>query len=285
MNLSQVAMSRQRLKFDFSDTDFEKVAMVARREFGLSLAITKKEMVRGRLAKRLQATGLTYIDDYLALIDHVDGTKERNELLSVLTTNLTHFFRENHHFDLLRDTILPRLLKSARSGKRVRIWSAGCSSGEEPYSIAMTVLDLCPEAAELDVKILATDIDPEILKRARSGVYSDEEVAPIAPALKQKHLEQIKNSRGTFKVGPGPRSLISFGELNLIKRLPFSGPIDVIFCRNVAIYFDDETQQTLWGTFAKTLTDNGYLIIGHSERISGSIRSKFESVATTAYRK
>lgn len=281
----RVSISQQRPKFDFSDNDFEKVALMARREFGLSLAITKKEMVRGRLAKRLQATGLCCIDDYLSLIEHVDGTQERNELLSVLTTNLTHFFRENHHFELLRETILPPLIKSARSGKRVRIWSAGCSSGQEPYSIAMTVLELCPKAADLDIKILATDIDPEILKRARSGIYSDEEIAPIPPVLKQEYLDQIKASTGKFKVGPGPRSLISFGELNLINRLPFNGPIDVIFCRNVAIYFDDETQKTLWETFAKILTDRGYLIIGHSERISGSIRSKFESVATTAYRK
>lgn len=268
----------------FSDSDFRSIAAIAQDQFGLNLAESKKPLVYSRLSKRLKAHKLSSFPEYLKLLERNDAADERLELISALTTNVTSFFRENHHFETLKAECLPPLLKGAKDRQRVRMWSAGCSSGQEPYSIAMCVLDQFPEAAKHDVRILATDIDPQIVKKARAGTYPEEEMTGIPLSLQGKWIQK-PDGTGRIAMGEPLRQLITFGELNLMEAWPFKGPFDVIFCRNVAIYFNQKTQQKLWQRFCQMLAPGGYLFIGHSERITGPATQELSGVGITSYRK
>lgn len=264
-----------------SVSEFSAIAEYAKQTFGLHLPDSKREMVFARLIKRLRRVGINDFATYLAYVKQEANAQERSEFLSSLTTNVTQFFRENHHFEYLRNTALPPLIAKARIGHRIRIWSAGCSAGQEAYSLAMTMLDICPEARQLDIKILATDIDPRILETAKAGRYPIDERAAIP-----QHMHKLANSPtepGFFLMGDEVRELISFAELNLIADWPMRGTFDVIFCRNVAIYFDAETQSRLWGRFTNQLSDGGYLMIGHSERLSGAATQLLRNIGITAY--
>lgn len=266
----------------FTDADFAAIARHAYDDFGLHLPAGKRDLVYSRLIKRLRALNLPDFKSYCALLD-TNRSGERMQMLSALTTNVTHFFRENHHFQTLRETVLPPLIKSARSGGRVRIWSAGCSAGQEPYSLAMTVLDLCPEAARLDLRILASDVDPEILAKATEGIYPMDEQSEIHETLRARFTAPAAQSRPSFAITEAPRELISFRQLNLMDDWPMRGRFDVIFCRNVAIYFDRPTQQRLWMRFAGLLAEDGYLFIGHSEHVSGAASDLLETAGVTSY--
>ena len=266
----------------FSDEEFRALAALARAEFGLSLAESKKPLVYSRLSRRLKARGVAGFADYLRLLTQPGEENEKLELISALTTNVTSFFRESHHFDLLRRAAAESLVPRARAGGRVRIWSAACSSGQEPYSIALTLLELCPEAPKLDIRILATDIDPAIVRRAQAAVYAAEELASIPQDLRGSH---VVAGNGDFSIAEKVKSLVTFAELNLISTWPFKGPFDAIFCRNVAIYFDQDTQRGLWQALSDKLGPDGLLFIGHSERISGPALTGLESVGVTSYRK
>lgn len=263
----------------FTDADFAAIAKRAQADFGLHLPESKKDLVYSRLSKRLRQLGLQDFRAYCALLEGPDAGDERTQMLSALTTNVTQFFREAHHFGMLRDTVLPPLVKAAREKRRVRIWSAGCSAGQEPYSIAFTLLDLCPEAAKLDIRILATDVDPQILARAEAGVYPAEE----RKALPEAARRLIDPVDGGFSIGAKAREIIRFGELNLMFDWPMRGNFDIIFCRNVAIYFDKPTQARLWQRFAGLIPAGGHLFIGHSERVAGPAEAAFRSIGVTAY--
>ncbi len=267
----------------FTDADFGMIAQRAHREFGLHLPDSKKELVYSRLLRRLRELGLPDFRAYCAVIEGPDGEGERLRMLSALTTNVTQFMREEHHFRMLRDSVLPPLVERARAGGRARIWSAGCSAGQEPYSIAFTLLSVCPEAPKLDLRILATDVDPDILSRARQGIYRIDELPSIPEPARSQHLA-VTRGAATFSIAAAPRALIRFGELNLIQPWPMRGPFDVIFCRNVVIYFDKPTQERLWQRFATLLSPGGHLFIGHSERVSGAAAALFRSVGITVYR-
>lgn len=273
---------RSRERLQFTDADFAVIADLAMRDFGLHLTLAKRDLVYSRLLKRLRSLGLEHFRDYCSLLTSPQGEDERMAMLSALTTNVTHFFREDHHFKLLRDVALPPLIKLAREGGRVRIWSAGCSAGQEPYSLAFTVLNLCPEAAKLNLRILATDVDSEILAKAKAGIYPEEERKAIPDALR-KFIEPAKS--GYFSIGAAARELITFGRLNLIENWPISGPFQVIFCRNVAIYFDKPTQARLWARFGELMSHQGHLCIGHSERVAGPAEQMFRAVGVTAYQR
>ena len=262
--------------------DFAIIAELAMRDFGLYLTPAKRELVYSRLLKRLNHTGFDQFHDYCHFVQTPGGAEERQAMLSALTTNVTHFFREGHHFTLLRDKVLPTLIDAARKGGKVRLWSAACSAGQEPYSLAFTVLDLCPEAARLNLRILATDVDPQILQRAQAGIYPMEELKAI-PEPARRHIEM--QDAKSFGIGPKARELITFGNLNLIEAWPVKGPFDVIFCRNVAIYFDKPTQSRLWARFADLLNPGGHLCIGHSERVAGPAEHKLRTAGVTAYRR
>lgn len=268
-------------EFSFTDDDFRALARLARAEFGLSLSESKKPLVYSRLARRLRARNIARFQDYMDLLGKSDEAEERLELISALTTNVTSFFREKHHFETLRSQLAPALEKQSR----VRIWSAGCSSGQEPFSIAMTLLDVLPDSARTNVRILATDIDPAVVRRARAGQYPREEAESIPPDLRKSWTKPVAGPSGTFEMNDQTRKLISFAELNLIEPWPFHGPFDAIFCRNVAIYFDQETQQTLWNRFAEMLREGGFLFIGHSERVTGPALQALTTAGVTTYRK
>jgi chemotaxis protein methyltransferase CheR len=276
---------RPQSDYAFSDTDFTTIAKRAYKEFGLHLPDTKKDLVYSRLIKRLRHLGLHDFRSYCALLDSAEGAAEQTELLSALTTNVTHFFRESHHFRMLRETVLPPLLQAARQGARVRLWSAGCSAGQEPYSLAFTILALCPDVTKFDLRILATDIDPVILRKAKRGVYPQAEIKAIPESARSKFIDLDSQDIGSFSIGKKARDLVRFGELNLMREWPMRGAFDVIFCRNVAIYFDKETQARLWHRFNTLLVDGGYLFIGHSERVSGPSEPLFQTVGITTYQK
>lgn len=270
------------LNLAFSDDEFALVSSYAHKAFGLHLPASKKDMVYARLIKRLRTLGLNDFGCYMRYVSSGQSQGECAEFLSALTTNVTQFFREKHHFDMLKTRVLPSLLRKARAGGKVRLWSAGCSAGQEAYSIALTLLEQYPDAGNLDIKILATDIDSQIITRAQTGAYPIQERVAI-PADLQKYLDLPLNTAADFSFAPEVRNLISFAELNLIADWPMKGQFDVIFCRNVAIYFDAETQTRLWQRFADILPSNGYLFIGHSERVAGSASGAMNSVGVTAY--
>jgi chemotaxis protein methyltransferase CheR len=250
-------------EFPFTIDDFRDIAATLYADSGIHLQEAKATLVYSRLAKRLRKLGLASFSEYRALLHGPEGEGERPALLSALTTNVTRFFREPHHFDALRRQVRDVLAPAARGGGRVRVWSAGCSLGHEPWSIAMSLLAELPEAPDLDVRILATDIDPQVVDRARQATYSAEDVEPVPAELAARCL--IK-SGDQVRVADAARKLVSFGVLNLHAAWPMKGAFDVIFCRNVAIYFDDQTQARLWSRFAERLTPQGRLYIGHSER-------------------
>ena len=268
----------------FSDSDFRVLASLAKTQFGLNLADSKKPLVYSRLSKRLKARSVSGFPEYLSLLENLGEENEKFELISALTTNVTSFFRESHHFDTLRDEILPTVMEQANQGKKVRFWSAGCSAGPEPYSIAMTLLDKFPQAAHLDVKILATDIDPKIVAKARIGQYSIEDLDGIPQSFRSKWATKT-DSNSRFEISNEVRNIITFNELNLISDWPMKGMFDAIFCRNVAIYFDQSTQQLLWKRFCHFLRPHGVLFIGHSERVTGPATSMLEGIGITSYRK
>ena len=267
----------------FSEADFARIAAFAHREFGLNLQASKKDLVYSRLIKRLRALGLADFDSYCRLIETADGAQEREALTSALTTNVTHFFREGHHFELLANLAVKPQLAALKAGRRLRLWSAGCSAGMEPYSIAMTLLDALPEAAQLNIRILATDVDRAILDRAQAALYAGEETRPIPDRMKPQAIARAPD--GQMRILPKITQMVRFAELNLMQDWPVRGPFDAIFCRNVAIYFDKPTQARLWQRFATLLAPDGLLFIGHSERLNGPAEATFTSVGVTAYRK
>ncbi len=273
-------------EFVFTADDFRQIAAMLYGDAGIALPEAKATLVYSRLAKRLRALGLESFRDYCALIAGSEGLDERQRMLTALTTNVTRFFREPHHFDHLRDKVLPALAAEAKRGGRVRLWSAACSSGEEAYSMALTVLEVLPEAASLDFKILATDIDREMIARARNGIYGDSAVAPIPAEMRRRWLEAATGQHGerAWSLAPEARELITFREHNLIGDWPMRGPFQAIFCRNVAIYFEEATQAKVWGRFAPLLAPGGRLYIGHSERVMGEAAKRLATDGVTTYR-
>ena len=272
-------------EFEFSSGDFEFIANFAQSEFGISLPSSKHLMVYSRISRRMRSLGLVDFMSYKTLIESDETKTEKLELLSALTTNVTHFFRERHHFEFLKTNILPDLIFKAQNGGRIRIWSAGCSTGQEPYSIALSILELCPNAAELNIKILATDIDPKVVDQARSGRFEEHMVEKIPTKLRDSYFRNCDSRKESLEVTAELSALVSFGILNLTRSLPISGPLDVIFCRNVVIYFDKNTQKKVWEQIANVLARNGHLFIGHSETLSGKAASAFNSVDVTSYQK
>jgi len=270
-------------EFAFTEADFRKISAMVHGDAGISLPDAKATLVYSRLAKRLRALGLTSFKDYCALVADAKGVDERQKMLAALTTNVTRFFREPHHFDHLKEKLLPPLLDAARRGGKVRIWSAACSSGQEPFSIAMTILSLMPEAADKDVKILATDIDPNMVAEGRGGTYAPHLLEGIPDAYRKRWTSPAGDGR--VRMADDLREMITFNELNLIGDWPMKGKFDAIFCRNVAIYFEDDTQARLWSRFAPLNAVNGVLYIGHSERIQGPAVSAYKPDGVTTYRR
>lgn len=272
-------------EYPLTRRDLSEIAAMIYADAGIYLNDSKASLVYSRLSKHIRNLGLRGFREYCTLVASPEGAPVRREMLSHLTTNFTRFFRENHHFEHLRDDVLPGLINRAKSGGRVRIWSAACSDGQEPYSIALTVLAMFPNAADYDFRILATDIDPKILDTARMGAYDEGALESVSPAMRKQWFREVDvNGRRKFQVDERVKKLITFNELNLMAQWPFKGNFDVIFCRNVVIYFDEPTQVKIWSRFASLLPEAGHLYIGHSERVSGDAKNLFDNIGITTYR-
>lgn len=275
-----IAVDRE---FPLGDEEFRFLVRTVHERTGIVLGDQKRTMIYGRLARRLRQLGLKSFRAYCDLIANDASGSEIGFFVNAVTTNLTRFFRESHHFDHLRDHLCPDLAARAAAGgeKRLRIWSAGCSSGEEPYTIAMTLRDGIRDLDRWDARILATDIDTDMLAKGRNGVYSAEARDSIPEALRGRYTEM----RGdTMQMKESLRSLIAFKRLNLLGKWPMKGPFDAIFCRNVVIYFDRPTQTTLFSRYAELLADHGYLYVGHSENLF-NVTDRFRLVGRSVYRK
>lgn len=267
-------------EFTFTDHHFQTIRHQIGQYAGINLSDSKRDMVYSRLVRRLRAHRFNSFDDYLQLL--ADGESgERVHFINALTTNLTSFFRERHHFDYLTATVLP--LIEQRGDRRLRIWSAGCSTGEEPYSIAMTVADYLKGKPGWDIKIYATDLDTNVVGVGKYGVYDAERVKGLSSAqLKHWFLRGKGRNQGMVRVKPELQCLLEFRSLNLLHEWPYKELFDVIFCRNVVIYFNKETQRRLFKRFSNLLYPSAYLFIGHSESLH-SVSDDFRLVGQTIH--
>lgn len=267
-------------EFSMTDADYRFISQTVYDECGIVLSDQKKDMVYSRIARRIRTLKLQNFAHY---IDYLKNNKEAEfvEFINAITTNLTSFFREPHHFDYLKDTIVPEMKANHRLDKRVRIWSAGCSTGMEPYTIAMSTANSF--GSDWDYKILATDLDTNVLATAKTGIYQGSSVTGIDDdLLKSYFLHDAAGER--YKVKDKLKKMITFKQLNLLEPWPMKGEFDVIFCRNVVIYFDLETKNKLFSRYAELLRPNGYLILGHSETMSREV-TEFKSLGRTIYQK
>ena len=283
MAVSSVAVIDPGTEFEMSDRDFQSIARLVKQETGIVLGPHKRNLVYGRLAKRLRMNRLSDFGSYLELLQGPDSATEFREMLNAITTNLTAFFREAHHFDMLEKEILPALMsKRVRAGDRLRLWSSACSSGEEAYSMAMTLSAVLPLFPTCDVKILATDIDTQRVRTAAAGIYDEKRIETVPPRFRSRFLRPT--SDGQYAVTDELKSLVVFKELNLFDRWPMKGPFDVIVCRNVMIYFDKPSQDELFDRFADYMADDAWLLIGHSETVPAANQRLVRS-GKTAYRR
>lgn len=271
-------------EFDFGDEDFDALRKLVKDLTGINLSDQKRELVYGRLARRLRALHLRTFAEYRELLAS-DGGREMGEFCNAITTNLTSFFRESHHFDHLREQVLQPLLANRGGARRVRIWSAGCSTGEEPYSIAMTVLESLPDPRGWDIKILATDLDSDVLAKAQRGAYAADRMRSMNPQRLQRFFVESRGRDGPgYQVTQELQSLITFKQLNLMHALPMKGPLDVIFCRNVVIYFDKDTQRELFARVAHLQRPGDLLFLGHSESLF-KVSESYTPIGKTIYRR
>lgn len=284
MSMSNVAgIANNERDFQFTDRDFAFLREIAYEHTGIILGENKRQMVYGRLARRIRQLGLGTFHDYCQRIEN-DLKSELSELVNAITTNLTSFFRENHHFDHLATTALPEVLACNSHHRRLRIWSAGCSTGEEPYSIAITLAE-SGALTGWDARILATDIDTNVIARAVAGIYAHDRIQGIEPQCLRRWFQRGSGSNdGMARVAQRLRDMILFRQLNLLGPWPMQGPFDIIFCRNVVIYFDKETQRKLFARYADMLAPHGYLYIGHSENLL-KVSKQFRLLGNTVYKK
>ncbi|MEM7521257.1 MAG: protein-glutamate O-methyltransferase CheR [Pseudomonadota bacterium] len=263
---------------------FRAIADLAYAVSGLTLVEEKSSMIRSRLRPRLKALKLTDFKSYTAYLASDAGKPEQVHLISALTTNVSHFFREPHHFDTLRDLLTARL-PALRSGGKLRIWSAGSSNGQEALSTAITLHEAAGDIDKLDVKILGTDIDTQVVKFARAGVYPERLMGGVPDALVPKYFDRVDigSPEPHFEAKPKLKQMIHFNPLNLLGSWPMNKPFDAIFCRNVVIYFDQKTQRDLWPRFRAQLHPKGVFFMGHSERIADPETFGFDCTGPTTY--
>jgi chemotaxis protein methyltransferase CheR len=277
-----INIQEQEHEFSFTEHDFNVLAEMVHTQAGIVMPLSKKNMLYSRLSRRVRALNLNNFAEYCELLQSPAGAAENKHFVNSVTTNLTHFFRESHHFDDLEQNVLAPLLAHSPAVKRLRIWSAGCSNGMEPYTIAMLVHKLFAHRRDWDVRILATDIDTGMLQEGSKGEYAEEELENI-PAAYREHVARIDNSK-RIAISQKLKNLVAFKPLNLLKPLPMKGPFDAIFCRNVVIYFDKPTQKELFNRIAPMLKPTGRLYIGHSENLS-NVCSKFKHIGRTIYQR
>lgn len=267
-------------EFDFKDEDFKNVVQLVAERTGIVLADNKKNMVYGRLARRLRELKINKFSDYLDHLQSNNGQDEIVNFVNAITTNLTSFFREKHHFDHLKYHL--EGLKQ-KGEKRIRIWSAASSSGQEPYSIAMVVLDVFGENSSTDIKILATDIDTNMLSKCKTGIYDDNHLEGIPSEYAKKFVVRTKGQNGG-EMSKSLKKLLTFNQLNLLENWPMKGLFDIVFCRNVVIYFSRETQKILFDRMANVMKPDSIVYIGHSENLF-KVSDRFQLIGRTTYKR
>ena len=268
------------------DGDFDLIREIARSHAGIVIADFKRNMVFRRVSKRLRDLRLKTVGEYCAILTGPHGDQEIEPLINALTTNKTDFFREAHHFDHMEKIALPKLRAQTKvSGqRRLRIWSAGCSSGEEPYSIAMTLADSIRDLNHWNARILATDIDTETLNKGAAGIYNIRDSKNIPAAMRSKYVRTMPADKTRCSMSHLLRSLVTFKSLNLLDPWPMKGPFDIVFCRNVVIYFSKDTQRDLFDRFADLIRIDGFLYIGHSESLY-EVSNRFKIVGQSIYQR
>jgi chemotaxis protein methyltransferase CheR len=264
---------------ELSEKQFRKISDLVYRHCGINLKDGKEALVKARLMKRFRAIGIDSVEAYLDIIESRAGERELNQMIDAMTTNKTSFFREIEHFNFLRDTVLPQL-----KGFRMRFWSAACSSGEEPYSLAMLLREHLKDVERKDVLILATDISRRMLDKGMNASYPEGSLKELPATYIKKYFIKSRHDMGTYQVVDNVRAMVRLAHLNLMGPWPMKGPFNVIFCRNVMIYFDRPTQQQLINRFWELIESGGYLFVGHSEGLS-AISHNFKYVRPATYRK
>jgi chemotaxis protein methyltransferase CheR len=271
-------------EFVFTDADFRSLVNLAREHAGISLAESKRNLIYSRLSRRLRALRLRSFHDYRDYL--AANGAELESFINAISTNLTKFFREPHHFEHLRTNVFASFAQGTgrQSVTRLRVWSAGCSTGEEPYTIAVVLRHEIPNIHRYDARVLATDIDTDVLAKGVRGEYPSAAIEDVPRAYREYFQAAGGSKHGSIPMGDELRSLIAFRRLNLMESWPFSGKFDAIFCRNVMIYFDAATKAALIDRFAQQLHVGGWLYIGHSESLIGS-HPNLDLVGRTTYRR
>lgn len=271
-----------------SDKIFSRFSSFIYDEVGIKLPPAKKTMLEARLHKRLKALGILTFEAYADYVFSPEGRgMELINLIDVVTTNKTDFFREPAHFEYLVKTAIPALISKSHSGIRTpfKIWSAGCSTGEEPYTMSMVLAEFAATQPGFTANILASDISTVVLSKARNAIYTEDRVDTIPLHLKKKYLLKSRDkNKGLVRIVPALRTMIQFRRINFMEDFGLQEQMDVIFCRNVIIYFDKQTQERLLNKFCNQLVRGGYLFLGHSETING-LDVPLTPVASTVYRK
>ncbi|MBW9088463.1 protein-glutamate O-methyltransferase CheR [Rhizobium wenxiniae] len=267
-----VALKTQPLDDRLSKRNFEALSKFIYSYSGIKMPLSKSTMLEGRLRRRLRVTGIATFDDYCDYLFNQGGIeREAIYLIDVVTTNKTDFFREPKHFDYMRDVALADILRQF-SERRLRIWSSACSTGAEPYTLAMVMSDyLQSQAPDRDYFILATDLSTDVLQKAQKGIYSSDMMAPVPPEMMRRYVMRATNAhRQEMRVAPALRQKVGFARMNLMDaKYPIGDPMHIIFCRNVLIYFDKQTQSQVLTRLCNNLAPGGYLFIGHSETVTG----------------
>jgi chemotaxis protein methyltransferase CheR len=270
-------------EFELTDSEFNRLRELVHARTGIALSAAKRELVYGRLARRLRKLKLTSFAEYCQLVESGESA-ELQELTNAITTNLTSFFRENYHFEQLGIEALPQVCAKRAAARRIRLWSAGCSTGEEPYSLAVVLRETLARQPNWDVKLLATDIDSKVVATAAEGVYAGERFTGVSTERVRSWFPQVPGRPGFCAASAQLKALITFKQLNLLDPWPMKGPFDIIFCRNVVIYFDKATQRGLFDRMADLQEPGGWLFIGHSENLHNVTR-RYKLVGRTVYRR
>ncbi|MGC9323701.1 MAG: CheR family methyltransferase [Desulfomonilia bacterium] len=273
------------VSLDISDKEFILFKELIHRETGIHMSDKKRKLIVARLSKRLRSLELENFTQYYEYLrENPNAGGEIVHLINRITTNKTDFFRERYHFVFLQEHVFPEKIRECRrtGNRQLRIWSAGCSSGEEPYSIAMTVAETFRNEKGWDIKVLATDLDTEVLEKASTGIYPTQVLAPVPREYLSRYFNRKPNG---YEVCREIKSLVTFRKLNLMEPLfPMRRPFDIIFCRNVIIYFNEETKRSLFRKFHAHLKDMGFMFIGHSESLM-QMRENFQYLKHTIYQK
>ena len=270
-------------EYVLTDAEFNRIRELVRQHTGISLSEAKRQLVYGRLVRRLRALDLETFSSYIELLERGEPT-ELEEFTNAVTTNLTSFYRESHHFDYLAEA-LPEIIARDNGSRRLRFWCCAASTGEEPYTIAMTLREAAEQLAGWDVKLLATDLDSNVLAKGKAGVYDHERFSTMTDGRVRRFFDKVTGGKpGQLRAREEIRQLITFKQLNLMHEWPMRGPFQVVFCRNVVIYFDKPTQRVLFERMAALQRPGDLLFLGHSESLY-RVTEKYDLIGRTIYRR